>query len=130
MAIVIRQLTEADLDWAAAVLAATGLVARQAELRRYLALEPGGYYAAEVDGRPAGLGGYVAYGTFACVGNMAVAYAPAPNAAAAALFARLGFVAHWESLRMRRPGPGAPPPGARRLGRPECLFGLAALALG
>jgi hypothetical protein len=53
----------------------------------------------------------------------AVAYAPAPNAAAAALFARLGFAAHWESLRMRR-GPAGP------LGRPECLFGLAALALG
>ena len=60
----------------------------------------------------------------------AVAYAPAPNGAAAALFARLGFAAHWESLRMRRPGRGAPPAGAGTVGRPACLFGLAALAIG
>ena len=53
----------------------------------------------------------------------AVAYAPAPNGAAAALFARLGFAAHWESLRMRR-GPAGP------VGRPECVYGLAALAIG
>jgi ribosomal protein S18 acetylase RimI-like enzyme len=281
MDIAVRPLTEADLDWAAAVLAGTGLSARQPELRRYLALEPAGYYAAEAGGRPVGLGGYVAYERFAFVGNMAVAqelqgrgvgrailtrlleqidrrgipetvleatpegerlyrrcgfveaywtmaysrvgdwagpgkagppverfagsdldavaafdaqrfgtprrrvlerflgdfpgrgfvvrrpgghvagyliaqsrvlgpwvaedaaaaeallvaalalpfdgpavaYAPAPNGAAAALFARLGFAAHWESLRMRR-GPAGP------LGRPECVYGLAALAIG
>jgi GNAT superfamily N-acetyltransferase len=281
MDIAVRPLTEADLDWAAAVLAATGLSARQPELRRYLALEPAGYYAAEVGGHPMGLGGYVGYDRFAFVGNMAVAqefqgrgagrailtrlleeidrrgipetvleatpegerlyrkcgfveaywtraysrveekvgqgrsgpaverlsgsdldaaaafdaprfgtprrrvlerflgdfpgrgfvvrraggdvsgyliaqsrvlgpwvaenaeaaeslltaalalpfdgpavaYAPAPNGAAAALLARLGFAAHWESLRMRRGGTGP-------LGRPECVFGLAALAIG
>lgn len=53
----------------------------------------------------------------------AVAYAPAPNGAAAALFARLGFAAHWESLRMGR-GHAGP------VGRPEYIFGLAALAIG
>ncbi len=73
MDIAVRPLTEADLDWAADVLAATGLSARQPELRRYLALEPAGYYAAEAGGRPVGLGGYVAYERFAFVGNMAVA---------------------------------------------------------
>ena len=287
MAITVRQLTSADVDWAAAVLAATGLRARQPELRRYLSLEPTGYYAAEAGGRPVGVGGYVAYESLAFVGNMAVAqefqgrgvgrailtrllddidrrripetlleatpegerlyrkcgfvdahwtmaysrvgelpggggagpavaalakadldavaafdaprfgaerrrvlerflddfpvrgfvvrrsggrvagyliaqarilgpwvaedaeaaeslmrvglalpfdapavaYAPAPNAAAAALFAHLGFAAHWESLRMRRRGPGAPP-AAGPVGRPECLYGLAALAIG
>jgi ribosomal protein S18 acetylase RimI-like enzyme len=281
MDIAVRPLTEGDLNWAADVLAATGLSARQPELRRYLALEPAGYYAAEAGGRPVGLGGFVAYERFAFVGNMAVAqdfqgrgvgrailtrlleeidgrgipetvleatpegerlyrkcgfveahwtmaysrvgekagpgqagpaverfagsdldavaafdaprfgtprrrvlerflgefpgrgfvarrpgghvagyliaqsrvlgpwvagdaaaaeslliaalalpfdgpavaYAPAPNGAAAALFARLGFAAHWESLRMRR-GPAAP------TGRPECIFGLAAPAIG
>src|SRR5574341_1228499 len=73
MAITVRKLTSADVDWAAAVLAATALRARQPELRRYLALEPGGYYAAEVGARPVGLGGYAAYADLAFVGNMAVA---------------------------------------------------------
>jgi len=72
MIITVRQLSLADVDWAAAVLAATGLRARQPELRRYLALEPGGYCAAEADGRPVGLGGFAAYADLAFVGNMAV----------------------------------------------------------
>ena len=289
MTLIVRQLVETDLDWAAAVLAATGLSARQPELRRYLALEPAGYYAAEVDGRPAGLGGYVAYETFAFVGNMAVAqefqgrgtgrtilarlledvegrgipatlleatpegerlyrtcgfldahwtmaytrtagqtgvcgaggvavgplraadlddvtafdaprfgaprrrvierflrdypgrgvlarlpgggvagyliaqgrilgpwladdgetagalleaalalpfdgapvaFAPEPNAAAATLFARFGFTAHWESLRMRRESAGGSAAGAGPVGRPGCVYGMAALAIG
>jgi predicted N-acetyltransferase YhbS len=73
MTITLRQLTVEDMDWAAGVLAATGLSARQPELRRYLALEPAGHYAAEVNGRQVGLGGFLAYGSFAFIGNMAVA---------------------------------------------------------
>ena len=288
MTIAVRHLTAADLDWAAATLAATGLASRQPELRRYMELEPSGYYAAEVDGRPAGLGGYVAYERLAFVGNMAVAqefqgrgvgkailtrlledidgrgipmtlleatpegerlyrkcafveahwtmaythtarqasvsgaaiavgpfrgehlgevaafdgprfgaprrrvierfladhpgrglaarrpaggiagyliaqpriigpwladdgetseallaaalalpfdrppvaYAPEPNAAAAALFARCGFTAHWESLRMFRDSAGTPGGSPGPVGRPDCLYGMAALAIG
>ncbi len=89
MSITVRQLTEADLDWAAGVLAATGLSARQPELRRYLALEPAGYSAAEVDGRPVGLGGYLAYGDFAFVGNMAVAPAMQGKGVGRAILTRL-----------------------------------------
>lgn len=89
MGIAIRQLTEPDLDWAAAVLAATGLVARQPELRRYMAIEPAGYYAAEVDGRAGGIGGYVAYRQFAFVGNMAVAPELQGRGVGRAILARL-----------------------------------------
>ncbi len=89
MTIAIRQLTLADVDWAAGVLAATGLSARQPELRRYLALEPAGYYAAEVEGRPAGLGGFLAYGSFAFIGNMAVTPEVQGRGAGRAVLARL-----------------------------------------
>lgn len=89
MPVAIRQLTEADLDWAAAMLAATGLSARQPELRRYLALEPAGYYAAEVDGRPAGIGGYVACGGLAFIGNMAVSPEVQGRGIGRAILARL-----------------------------------------
>ncbi len=146
MAIAVRQLTEADLDWAAAVLAATGLSARQPELRRYMALDPAGYYAAEVDGRPAGLAGYVACETFAFGGNMAVAQEFQGHGAGRAILTRLlediegrgipatlleatpegerlyrkcGFVdAHWTMAYTRSTvQAGAPGPGGVAVGR-------------
>src|SRR5262245_7480478 len=72
--IVIRTLTEADIDAADAIMIpAYGVPrSRKRELRRYLALQPDGWLMAMLDGQPAGLGGATDYGPFAYIGLMAV----------------------------------------------------------
>ncbi len=45
---------------------------RKEELRRYLALQPDGWFVAELDKIPVGTGGFVDYGEFAWIGLMGV----------------------------------------------------------
>jgi GNAT superfamily N-acetyltransferase len=155
MTVAIRPLAADDLDWAAALLAATGLPSRQPELQRHLALEPNGFSVAEDDGRPVGLGGYIAYDAFAFVGNMAVAPQAQGRGVGGALLARLlgtierrgipatlleatpdgerlyrrrGFLALHPTLAYTRAagGPGGGAGGGAVLLRPEDLDAVAA----
>lgn len=72
--ITIRTLTGEDVDVADAImLPAYGVPrSRKRELRHYLALQPDGWLLALLDGQPAGMGGAIDYGQFACIGLMAV----------------------------------------------------------
>src|SRR5215475_9007664 len=72
--IVIRTVTEADIDAADAIMIpAYGVPrSRKRELRRYLALQPDGWLLAMLDGQPAGMGGATDFGSFAYIGLMAV----------------------------------------------------------
>jgi GNAT superfamily N-acetyltransferase len=73
MSLTIRTLTQADLDAADTVLMpAYAVPSRKAELRRYLALQPGGWLLATLDGAPAGVVGATNFGAFAYIGLMAV----------------------------------------------------------
>jgi GNAT superfamily N-acetyltransferase len=69
----IRQLTEADVDRADAILmSAFSPESRAADLRRYLRLQPDGWFLATTPAGPVGMVGTVDYGPFAYVGMMAV----------------------------------------------------------
>lgn len=65
----IAQLGLADLEAADQLLiAAYGMTSRQAELRRYLALQPDGWIMARWQGQPAGVAGATLYGPTAYIG--------------------------------------------------------------
>jgi predicted N-acetyltransferase YhbS len=69
----LRPLTLDDVPEAGQLTAATfGGGPRQERLRRYLALEPDGWFAAEDGGTLVGIGGVVCYSGFAWLGLMAV----------------------------------------------------------
>jgi hypothetical protein len=141
--VTVRTLAEADVDAVAAFDRPRFGGARRHVLARLLQEFPSrGRVARRADGGVAGyviaqpqiLGPWMAEDAGAAEALLAaalalpfdgppVAYAPEANAGAAALLPRLGFTPHPESLRMRRGGPGP-------VGRPECLYGLAALAIG
>ena len=74
MSVRIRRLTEADIDLVSAMLAtAYGRAGGwQDDLARFLALPASRWFAAELDGRLAGMGGATDYGPFAWIGLMAV----------------------------------------------------------
>jgi GNAT superfamily N-acetyltransferase len=74
MDIAIRQWTEADLPIADDIQrVAFGITeSRAAELARYFALQPDGWFLAAIDGAPVGTVGAVDYGSFAYIGMMCV----------------------------------------------------------
>jgi ribosomal protein S18 acetylase RimI-like enzyme len=90
MSIVIRNLTEADVDPADAILmSAYGGPSRSARLRRYLALQAEGWLLAELDGGLAGVAGTINYGPLAYIGLVAVHPSMQRRGVARALMERL-----------------------------------------
>ena|SRR5258708_6880760 len=74
MKLVVRHLTEADLEAAGTIAMAAyeRTQSLEAAVRRNLALQPDGWYLALLDDTPVGLGGAVNYGPFAYLGLMSV----------------------------------------------------------
>lgn len=74
MVLSVRRLTETDLEIAGTIAMAAYNRSQtlEPELRRYLALQPDGWYLALLDETPVGLGGAIDYGPFAYLGMMSV----------------------------------------------------------
>jgi GNAT superfamily N-acetyltransferase len=138
---VVRAFGEADLAAADGVVVAAYSMpsSRRAELARYLALQPDGWFLVWVDGQPVGVGGAVDYGPCAYVGLVGVLPAMRrrgialalmrhllnwlddrgcpttlldASAAGAPLYERLGFVDDDEALFFVRATDGLPDAGA------------------
>lgn len=73
MTVIVRRLSVEDLPIAGVILdAAYGPGERAARLRRYLSLQPDGWFLGLLDGEAVGLGGALNYGACAYLGLMAV----------------------------------------------------------
>jgi GNAT superfamily N-acetyltransferase len=137
MELLIRALTEDDLDAADEIFAAAYGVGRgrAREVSRYLELQPDGWVLATLGGRPVGLGGAVDYGPCAYIGMIGVlpevqrrgiglaimrylldwldargcpTVLLDASAAGAPLYERLGFVDDDRALLFRRDEQGTP----------------------
>jgi GNAT superfamily N-acetyltransferase len=91
MTITIRQMLPADLE-AAGLIAMSAYGQKQsseAVLRRYLTIQPDGWYLALLNDEPVGLGGAIDFGSFASLGMMSVLPAAQKRGIGQALMERL-----------------------------------------
>ena len=96
----LRRMTPADIETAAAIaFAANARPYPGPDIRRYIELEPEGWFVALDDGEPAGIGGLTVFGDHGVVGLMATRPERQRRGIGGAVFARLLEVAERRGLR-------------------------------